>query len=292
MAVNFTKAPKSNSNVPAEDDIPFDVEPSEVDVEVTPAPPEKSIVEVIAEPVQAQASPVVESNPGNYGRLAYRGVEAFSTFETATKEPASRGLPWRLRLKVDEERRVTFLDGDLHETTGFFDVDVVWEHVVPFAGGYPTYLCTDRFADEQARESCPICASDPNNKPYLVGFFTVIDHTPFVTKQGKEIPHQVRVFAVKRRALTKLWEVAKKVGGLAGARLDIKRLDGEANSGENFHFVKKFPVDALCQKYGAQVFDYSTVTNWCTAAELRGLGIGGTPVGAEVAGDEIDIDDL
>jgi hypothetical protein len=308
MPVKFNKSKPAEEVVDEEeiveeasvddDDIPFDTDDDgEVDVDDGMEDPEpetakttkkKATKKKATQKTAAKAAPP-SSQEDRVARYAHTGDHAKQAYEKAEDDS---NIPFRYRMQYGEERKITFLDGNLDPKTGFFDTLMVHEHVVPMAGSYPTYVCTDRAVREEDREPCPICAKDRG--PYLVAFFTVIDHTGYTTKQGKKVQNVTRVYAAKRRTMSKLLRLATKHGGLAGCRFDVTRLDGEANTGETFDFVKKFPVDALCSKYKTKVYDYSTVTNFKTRDELIAMGIGGHAIGGEPGstdGDDIDVDE-
>jgi hypothetical protein len=98
--------------------------------------------------------------------------------------------------------------------------------------------------------------------------------------------------------MSTLLHLAAKRGGLAGCRFDVTRLEGHANTGETFDFIKKFKVEDLCNKYNTKPIDSAIATNYKSRDELLKLGFGGTPIGAEssggggtVEGEEINVDE-
>jgi hypothetical protein len=294
MPVTFKKLPKTpEAPVPQPvvdtDDIPFDTAP------VAASPEAEVEIPVNATPVVAQA-PVQPAQPVQTPAVGLTPQQAYAAYQTSQQQSASRSnyRPFRFFLKVDESAKITFLDGDLDPTTGFFASNVIHEHTVRQAGNYVNYACLDTHTSGDP-QVCPLCnhqEGDRQNRSYLVAFFTVIDHTRRTGKNGKIYENEVRVFAAKTRVMTRLLEFAKEEGTLAGMRFDVRRLKDQANTGEDFTVINRFPVHALCDKYNASIVDYSQATNYASQQELRAMGFGGMPIGAETPGGDIDFDQL
>lgn len=262
------------------DDIPFDLEDSAIDV-ATDTPLEVSEVNVGEGPATA---------PAEVSKYSHHGTAAKAKWDKAEDDTQ---IPFRYRMKVGEVKKITFLDGDLDES-GFFKNVSLFEHTMQVGNNYPTYVCTENCPDPKDNEPCPCCLQS-GRQPYMVCFFTVIDHTGYTNKQGKVVKDITRVFAAKRRTMSILMHIAAKHGGLAGVRFDVMRLEGHANTGETFEFVKKFPVQALCDKYKTAPIDPARATNYKSRQELLLLGFGGVPIGAEslgaVSGSDINVDE-
>jgi len=192
---------------------------------------------------------------------------------------AEAGKMWRFYMKEGEDRRITFLDGDINEE-GMVDAATFWEHVVPMNGGYANFVCT---AEQDPSQPCPLCAM--GNKPRLVGALTIIDHTDYKIKNGPKageiLKNQRKLFVATRQSLALLKKLAEKRGGLAGCTFDVTRIgDKSANTGTQFEFVEKFDSgQELCEKYGLAEEDvhpanYEEEIVYRSPEELIELGLG------------------
>jgi len=205
-----------------------------------------------------------------------KGKEAQKEIEKqdALAAQKSSDTVFRFWLPVGGETAITFLDGDLDED-GLLDVGMYYEHQVYMNGDWRNwFVCT---ADE---EPCPIC--EGGDKPSLVGAFTVIDHSEYESK-GKHYKDQVRLFVAKRDTVKKLQKIATKRGGLAGCRFDVSRTgDKSPNVGDMFDFTDKRPLSEVLEQYNVDgPLDYEKHIIYRPAADLRKLGFGTVPVGAE-----------
>jgi hypothetical protein len=273
IAFNKTtaKAPVqwTKDTVEFDDDIPFDLDAESAEV----ASSDFSANEVDVSLASVDEKPPLQPTKNKF---AYSGGTAKAAFEKAEDQQL---MPWRFFMKVGETRKITFLDGVLDQT-GFFINRSIFEHSIRIGNTFPTYACTENCPDPKDNEPCPLCLQD--KPPYMVGFFTVIDHTPYTNpKTGKVTKDVTRVFAAKRRVMSMLLMIAKKRGGIAGCRFDVMRLENQSNTGEVFDFIKQFPVDKLCEKYKTQPYDPEIVTNYKSREELLAMGFGGMPIGAQ-----------
>jgi len=210
-----------------------------------------------------------------------KGAEGHAEIVNADAKQAEAAKNANIRhwMKPGTERRVTFLDGDLGDD-GLIEVNMYYEHNLYLAGTW-----TNWFVCVGEEEPCPICEGGDN--PALVGAFTIIDHSKWTDKNGKEYKNQLRLLVAKRQTIKKLQTQAVKRGGLAGVTFDISRTDGnEANVGDVFDFVGKSDLVALFEKFGHSVFDYTKIIEYKTGKELRQMGFGATVAGAEVAPQE------
>jgi hypothetical protein len=184
------------------------------------------------------------------------------------------------------EQRITFLDGELSEA-GLLDVPRYWEHNLQINGSWKNWFpCTK---DE---EPCPLCEI---KAPSLVYAFTIIDHREWEDKTGKTHQHERKLYICKGDTYKRLSKLAAKRDGMTGITFDVSRIGDKAeNVGNDFDFVEKLSLKKLAKKYGmekdgatennkvCQPYDYDEVIKYCTAEELRemGLGSGDAPVGS------------
>jgi hypothetical protein len=206
----------------------------------------------------------------------------------ALQRKESQGKMYRYMMKVGEDAKITFIDGDLDEN-GFLTPARFYEHTLLLAGKWENYICPEK-TDPASGQKCPICES--GDRPYLASIFTVIDHRTVKSKDGtKTYVNQRKLFVAKPGTFEILAKIAAKRGGLAGATFDVSRTgDKSASVGTMFDFDKKTPIEELKKMYTREVVDEKTkaktvVTNfevanyeheltYRTADELRKIGLG------------------
>lgn len=240
----------------------------------------KATAEAAAENTQAPKKSMGFMLKGNAAKQAMEKEEA-----KAEAAKADAGRMFRYWMALDsEDRRVTFLDGDL-DKDGMLDANAFYEHSVKQDGNFKQYVCTEQNGGDQ-QEPCPICASgDKESRPYLAQVFTVIDHTPYKIQngpnKGKIIKNSRKLFVAKSGTQKLLQKKATKHGGLAGVTFDISRTgDKSPGVGSAFDFVEKFDdLDSLMDKYELKAEDvqpanYDEEVPYHTADELVALGVG------------------
>ncbi len=204
----------------------------------------------------------------------------------AKAEAASKNTIFRFWMPNDTDTSITFLDGNLTED-GLLDIVMYYEHQVYLNGKWTNwFVCTSE------DEPCPVC--EGGDTPALVGALTVIDHSEYEDKQGKNHKHEKRLFVAKRQTIKQLQELATKRGGLAGCTFDVSRTgDKSASVGNMFDFTEKVPKAKLKKKYkDVSPFDYEEVIQYIPAKELRKIGFGSTMVGDNTdTPDDDDYDD-
>jgi hypothetical protein len=182
---------------------------------------------------------------------------------------------------------ITFLDGNLKD--GVLDIPYAYEHQVLMNGHRRNwFLCT------QEQEPCPICeaASSGGERAQYVGYLTVIDHSEYKVKSGKDagkvMKDQVRLFAAKKDTIKLLQQYAVKRGGLRGCRFDVSRVgDKSAGVGSAFDFTSKMTEAELKKAFGEKAtpinYEEYTMLLYQPAEELRKLGFGSLsgPIGSE-----------
>jgi hypothetical protein len=176
---------------------------------------------------------------------------------------------FRFYVPRGQERRITFLDGDL-DSDGELVMTAYYEHNLYMNGRWNNFfVCTGN-----EDEPCPIC--EEGKMPAMVAVFTIIDHSEYTDRNGKTHKNQVKLLVAKRQTQKLLEYQAAKRGGLAGITFDVARIDEDQSAavGTSFDFVEKNEVDKILKKFKAEVLDYEDVINYKTPAELRSMGFG------------------
>lgn len=207
------------------------------------------------------------------------------------REEQRENQVFRFYLKPEQERTITFLDGDL-DADGDLDTICYYEHTINNpAQGYPKFVCIN---DPANGESCPICESGDN--PYFATVFTVLTHEVWHSKkENKDFEGSVQLFVAKSGVADKLRKKAKKLGGLTGATFEVSRSGKDAfNVGDDFDFVQKNSLEEIQEAFpdcDVQPLDYDAVIKVHTREELHELGFGSktTAIGGEEGVDEDDV---
>jgi hypothetical protein len=153
---------------------------------------------------------------GWYNTGAMTPEENQKLFSPTTSKQTSRF--W---LKEGEKRTLVFVDG---ADDGFRTK----EHELEIGGKFGfTFTCRQGL-DPQGRK-CPLCLRAEAHKgkggAYGVSFFTILDLTPWTSREGKEIPWSIRLLPCKKDALTKLMTIRKEMlgGALPGWKFVFMR---------------------------------------------------------------------
>jgi hypothetical protein len=146
-----------------------------------------------------------------------RGYEAFEQKEQEFAERmAEAGKPWRFWMKPGAETNIVFLDDN---------PPIIEEHQLKIDGKWQNWFTCLRAPELGGK--CPLCAS--GDKPYTVGFYTILDRTKFTRKDKSTGQDQIRVLGVKFKSLKALKKYSVKLGGLAGQEFNVER----SNSGQS-----------------------------------------------------------
>ena len=214
------------------------------------------------------------------GKTASEAMQKDEAAAEARREAA--GKAWRFRLKYekgkDNETQITFLDGEL-DSDGVLDVPFLREHTVKKDGRWSNIPCV---ADEEGY--CPLCEQE-DKPPSLVAYFTILDHTPYTDKNGKEHTTTKRLFVAKAGTLKLLTKHAIKRGGLTGITFDVSRTgDKEAAVGNVFDFIDKSELEALAKDNDwseelIEPLNYEDEIEYYTGEQLVEMGFGDAPSG-------------
>ncbi len=155
----------------------------------------------------------------------------------------------RFWLPPDAEGEITFVD-DMENAP--FNM---WEHNLKINGNWRNwYTCINK--SQPGEVDCPIC--DDGNRPYYVGFFTVIDHREWTDKKGNKHVNEVKLFPAKLNVLKKLKRQLEKQGTLTGKRFTVFRADRKTPAtGDDFEFVGD--TDIATEYPEAVAFDYAEI---------------------------------
>lgn len=232
-----------------------------------------------------------------------RGFEAVDRIATeiATRAAAMANGRWfRFFITVGDERKIVFLDTN---------PPVIKEHNLKLNGKYGNHFtCL-----AQVGQECPLCKA--GDRPSDVGFFTILDLTPYTVKNGpdagKTRTASVKVFAAKFKVLAQLKKFALKYangGGLVGKVFEVSRSaeknspatgdtfipDGTMDAGEILTLIN---ANRGVDKEGKARPAYKTLEdampNWTeylapkTAAELEAVAGGKAQ---EVSSDDAEVD--
>lgn len=229
---------------------------------------------------QHMKAPPAPQKPASFPFLK-RGVEAKKALahEEAKTEMRQRGYIRRWWLPNGKDGSITFLDGSLQD--GMLDIPYYYEHNLFINGKYGNFfLCL------QDSEPCPICQQ--NNIASYVGVMSVIDHSEYVSHDGKVFKDQRSLFVAKRDTVKLLQKIAATCGGsLAGMRFDVSRI-GDKSPSVGSMFIPVGPrVMNLKELYGdaGVPFNYDDLIRnmYVSAKDLRHLVVGSPsgPIGSE-----------
>lgn len=165
----------------------------------------------------------------------------------------------------DSVSHITFVDPNKHPVHGFQIPFVYMEHNLFLNQSWKNWFtCPKREArGGEPAVSCPLCKS--GDKPYLAAAYTIIDHSEWTGKDGREHKDELKLYIVKSKVLKVLRRAAAKKGGLRGWRTEVMRTsDKSPNTGDQFDFENKveLPEDI-------QPFDYLELLAPKTTAELE-----------------------
>lgn len=228
-----------------------------------------------------------------YGSQAKKLVEQEEA-KTAARQ-AQYGKAFRFRIPYEgnktKEVVLTFLDGELDED-GMLNIPYVREHTLKVNGQWTNIICTE---DEEG--FCPICNDD--DSPALVGYLTVLDHTPYKMKNGETREVTKKLLVAKKASLQVLTNQATKRKGLTGCTFEVQRTgDREPAIGNQYDFMQKDSLEELAKENGwpeelIEPLKYEDEVTYYTSAELLELGVG-TPLsgpGTQKPLDDSDISD-
>lgn len=199
--------------------------------------------------------------------------------EKAAERKAQSNMPFRFFVMPGETKQVIVVD----DKPDFF----MYEHSLKDDNGkYGRKFC----GCVKETANCPVCEAT-NRESYYAMFLTVIDLTPFKTRDGAEVEFSRKLLVVKPAQQKKFQRFYNKEGSLRGALFDMTR-DGDKDSaiGNDIEFVEFVPDEELesyvrswKDKDGKkhndtchEPYDYEALFEEPDEAKLRAL-VGGRP---------------
>jgi hypothetical protein len=175
-----------------------------------------------------------------------RGYGAFTEKEKEAEE-RQKNYVNRFWLPADSSARIVFLDDN---------PPIIEEHQLQIDGDWRHWFTCLRMIGE----ACPICDS-LDNKPYTVGFYTIIDMSEWKDKSGKTHKNELKLFPAKFKTLQVLKRLSAKRGSLEGCVFEVSRSTSDApNTGDVFDFETKLSKDEILELCpDAQPFDYADI---------------------------------
>lgn len=270
----------------------------------------KAAKAAVDEPEQEETSQAQTSKPKSMSK-ASGGMSFMKTGKAAAealaheeaKAEAAKAASdklWRFWMPAEDDRQITFLDGDLNDD-GMLDIPYWHEHAIRINGNWQNFVCT---AEADQSQPCPIC--ETGDKASFVGVMTILDHTPHKIQSGKNagktLTNTRKLFVMKRKTMAVLKKIAAKRGGLRFCTFDVSRSDENNPSvGDQFDFVHKYSkASQIAEKYDLKVedvepADYKHEITYHSPETLIELGVskykpqanGGSMKSAKSAKDEL-----
>lgn len=206
--------------------------------------------------------------------------------QKAEQRKAAGNAPFRFYVKVGETSNIIITD----DAPDFF----MYEHALKDAEGRWGRLftgCVKTF------DSCPVCEST-GRESYYAMFLSVIDFTPFTTRDGDTVEFSRKLMVVKPAQQKKFLRFYAKEGTLRGASFDMTR-DGDKDPsiGNDIDFVEFVSEEELAtftrtwkDKEGkrqtedcSEPYVYEDLFEEPTLAKLRAVVGGSAPAGSREA---------
>lgn len=191
------------------------------------------------------------------------------------KQEARQNEVRRFWLNAGQDGQVTFLSGDIVD--GVLEAPMWYEHNLYLNGNWGNFVVC--ISEE---EPCPMCEGGSTSN--LMAGFTIIDHTPYEVKKGKNkgkvYKNQIKILVCYQKTYKLLQKLAIKRDGLVGATFDVSRTDKNAvRVGDVFDYVGKTDLEELQVQYGSkdtkiEAIDFSKILTYMTRDELMACGYG------------------
>lgn len=217
------------------------------------------------------------------GKQAEEARDAHKKYvEEAKKAAAGEALenskPRRFFLPKESKTTVTVIDGA--GEGGTLDPVMVYEHQYKKDGKWGNFaVCT-----LESEGECPLCVSaeegDNVSRRALTAFFSIVDHTIWTSKTGKEYKDQLKVLAMKPQSFESLSQVLDiQETPVAGTTFAVARSGDDKSVAVGNTWVPKSTasVGEICNKYEVTPVDWEQYFTYKTADELRSEGFGGGP---------------
>lgn len=187
-----------------------------------------------------------------------RGYDNFEKKEKEYEEK-QKNFVNRFWLPSEGSAKIVFLDDN---------PPIIEEHQLQINGDWRNWFTCLRIVGE----ACPIC-DVLGNKPYTVGFYTIIDTTEWTDKSGNVHKNELKLFAAKFKTLQILKRLSGKREGLVGCVFDVFRSSIDAaNTGDVFEYEGRLTKEQILKlNKDAKVFDYATIIKPKSAAEITAI---------------------
>jgi len=145
--------------------------------------------------------------------------------------------PDRVWIPPGQKKELIFLD-DLPAC--------IHEHCPKIDGDWKNWITCLKDVYEEA--PCCELLNSSGYKSYYVGYFTVVDCSKWVDKQGKEYCYGIKLFPAKLKTLKRLQMRRDERGPFAGKVFSISRLDEKSPAtGDDFEMVRDADLTKLFQ---------------------------------------------
>ena len=169
------------------------------------------------------------------------GNSWYSTGYEAVKQELERQEigdgPDRFWMKPGEKKELVFIDSDPF---------VIKEHSPKLNGSWNNPItCMNGVHDDL------VCCQELNSlgyEPYMIGLYTVVDCTKWVSKNGVEHQFEVKLFPAKSKILKRFQIRKQEKGDFSGKLFSIMRSDSKAPScGDEFEVERDADLNKLLQ---------------------------------------------
>lgn len=187
-----------------------------------------------------------------------RGYDAFEEREREVEEKQKNYVN-RFWLPADSTAKIVFLDDN---------PPIIEEHQLQIDGDWRNWFTCLRMVGEV----CPIC-EHLDNKAYTVGFYTILDMSEWVDRNGKTHTNELKLFPAKFKTLQVLKRLSAKRGSLEGCVFEVYRSTSDApNTGDVFDFEEKLTKDdILALNPDAKPFDYAEILQPKEVGEIMNM---------------------
>jgi hypothetical protein len=199
-----------------------------------------------AAPTQAFSTEVDKSINDVFARM-----QGLKTANQPSKYPEKKKyVPSRFRCEKNETKRIVVLDEKF--TFGMREHSFQnWNE----NGRWTTERCISEW------DICPLCSKD-NVNTYDIILVTVLDLTPWTTKEGTTVEYTKRVLGLKKNDLAAFQGLMGVHGSLRGLVLDMTRGNGEKESASGKPtYVSTLSEEDMLSEFGheARLSDKGTV---------------------------------
>ncbi len=145
-------------------------------------------------------------------------------------------VPRRFWLPKEETKEISFVDDKCFR---------IFEHTfwIDDSPGNATCIAKRDSRGNPKKGTCPLC--DSGNKASHTGFFTIVDHTGYENKDGKQVKDIVCLLPAKYYTLELIRAKYKKLSGVIGRRFSVTRTGAKQAPvvGDDWDYMDKEDVD-------------------------------------------------